>query len=49
MFSAEKETLLRSLDEIRQTNEELLPEIDPEKDIYPGCIIKHILAHIPNL
>jgi uncharacterized damage-inducible protein DinB len=46
MISAEKESLLHRLDETRQTIEDLLPEIDPEKDIYPGWTIKQILAHI---
>jgi hypothetical protein len=38
--------LLRHLNESHQTIEELLPAIDPSKEIYPGWTIKQILAHI---
>jgi hypothetical protein len=38
--------LLHRLDETRLKIEELLPKIDPKKEIYPGWTIKDMLAHI---
>ncbi len=46
MSTADRETLLARLDETRAKVEELLPRIDPEKEIYLGWRIKDILAHI---
>ena len=39
-------SLLHRLEEARIKIEELLPEIDPENEVYPGWSIKHLLAHI---
>ncbi len=41
-----KQELLQSLDEARARLEELLPKVDPAKEIYPGWTIRHLLAHI---
>jgi hypothetical protein len=38
--------LLRYLNESHQEIEELLPQIDPTKEIYPGWTIRQVLAHI---
>jgi hypothetical protein len=38
--------LLRRMDETRSRIEELLPRIDPKKEIYPNWTIKDMLAHI---
>jgi hypothetical protein len=46
MTAADREFLLHRLDETRAQIEELLPRIDPGKDIYSGWTIKDMLAHI---
>ncbi len=46
MITGNRENLLQHLDESHQMIEDLLPKIDPEKEIYPGWTIKQILAHI---
>jgi hypothetical protein len=46
MTTEDREFLLRRLDQTRQKIEDLLPKIDPEKEIYPGWTIKQMLAHI---
>ena len=38
--------LLHRMDETRLKIEELLPEIDPQKEIYPGWTIRDLLAHM---
>lgn len=42
----ERDFLLHRFDETRIRIEELLPEIDPQKEIYPGWTIRDILAHM---
>lgn len=46
MTICEKDILIYRLDETRLKIEELLPKIDPVKEIYPGWTIKQMLAHI---
>jgi len=46
MTAGDRDFLLNRLDETRLKIEELLPKIDPEKDIYPGWTLKLMLAHI---
>jgi hypothetical protein len=46
MTAADKEFLLDHLDATRKKLEDLLPQIDPQKEIYPGWTIKDMLAHI---
>ena len=46
MSTRDRDFLLHRLAEIRQKIEELLPKIDPAKEIYPGWRIKQMLAHI---
>jgi hypothetical protein len=46
MSEAERQFLLHRLDETRATIEEILPNIDPNKQIYPGWTIKDMLAHM---
>jgi hypothetical protein len=46
MPSDNKVILLHHLNESHHQIEELLPQIDPTKEIYPGWTIKQILAHI---
>jgi hypothetical protein len=43
---AERGFLLQRLDQTRQNIEELLPKIDPTKQIYIGWTIKEMLAHM---
>lgn len=38
--------LLRRMDETRSKIEELLPKVDPHKEIYLGWTIKELLAHM---
>ena len=38
--------LLHRMDKTRLKIEELLPKIDPQKEIYPGWTIRDILAHM---
>lgn len=42
----DKNFLLHRIDETREKIEDLLPEIDPDKEIYPGWTIKDMLAHM---
>jgi hypothetical protein len=44
--AGERVPLLHSLYETRHQIEELLPKIDPGKEIFPGWRIKQLLAHI---
>lgn len=46
MSTRDRDFLLHRLAEIRQKIEELLPKIDPAKEIYQGWRIKQMLAHI---
>jgi hypothetical protein len=46
MDPVDRDSLLHRLEEARMKIEELLPKIDPEKEVYPGWSIKHLLAHI---
>jgi DinB superfamily len=46
MCYVDRNSLLHRLEEARVKIEELLPKIDPEKEVYPGWSIKHLLAHI---
>jgi hypothetical protein len=46
MTAADKEFLLAHLDRTRKKLEDLLPQIDPQKEIYPDWTIKDMLAHI---
>jgi len=46
MTTADRNFLLQRLDETRAKIEELLPKVDPKKEIYPGWTIKDLLAHI---
>jgi hypothetical protein len=46
MTDSERAFLLHRLDETRETIEQILPTIDPEKEIYPGWTIKDMLAHM---
>ncbi len=46
MAARNRDLLLHQLDEARQKIENLLPKIDPIKEIYPGWTIKQMLAHI---
>lgn len=46
MTTPERSFLLHRMDESRQAIEELLPRIDPTKQIYPGWTIKEMLAHM---
>jgi hypothetical protein len=46
MPAGEREILLKRLDESRLKLEELLPKIDPSKEIHPGWSIRQMLAHI---
>jgi len=42
----DRNMLLRHLDETRLNIEKLLPEIDRNKEIYPGWTIRELLAHL---
>ena len=42
----DREFILHRMDETRSKIEELLPEIDPRKEIYPGWTIRDMLAHM---
>ncbi|MGB8212189.1 MAG: maleylpyruvate isomerase N-terminal domain-containing protein [Anaerolineales bacterium] len=46
MTSADRDILLRRLDDTRSKIEEYLPNIDARKEIYPGWTIKEMLAHM---
>lgn len=46
MPSPDRKSLLLLLDETRSNIEKLLPDIDPQKEIYPGWTIKDMLAHM---
>jgi hypothetical protein len=46
MTSEDRDFLLRRMDKIRSKIEELLPRIDPSKEIYPNWTIKNMLAHM---
>lgn len=46
MPNSERIFLLHRLDETRQGIEDILPEIDPAREIYPGWTIKEMLAHM---
>jgi hypothetical protein len=43
---SDRDFLLRHMDETRSTIEELLSEINPIKEIYPGWTIRDLLAHM---
>ena len=45
MTLADREYLLTRLDEMRGHLEDLLPRVDPTREIYPGWRIKDMLAH----
>jgi hypothetical protein len=42
----EKATLIQRLDQAHEAMRDLLAEIDPQMEIYPGWTAKHLLAHI---
>jgi hypothetical protein len=46
MLVPDLDALLHRLDKARSKIEELLPKIDPHKEIYPGWTIKDLLAHM---
>ena len=46
MTSPDRDFLLHRMDETRKIIEDLLPKIDPAKQIYPGWTIKDMLAHM---
>jgi hypothetical protein len=46
MTGPDRTALIKQLDETRTKFEELLPRVDPGKEIYPGWTIKDILAHV---
>ena len=46
MAAGERDSLLGCLDEARRQIEELLPKIDPAKEICPGWTIREMFAHI---
>ncbi len=46
MTEGERRFLLDRLDQTRNEIESLLPQIDPNREIYPGWTIKHMLAHM---
>jgi hypothetical protein len=46
MTAGKRDILLHHLKDSHQKIEELLPKIDPKKEIYPGWTIRQILAHI---
>jgi hypothetical protein len=46
MTSEDRAFLLRRMDKIRSKIEELLPKIDPGKEIYPNWTVKDMLAHM---
>jgi hypothetical protein len=46
MTVPDRDYLLHRLDETRSKIEVLLPEIDPQKEIYPGWTIRDMLAHM---
>ena len=46
MLVPDRDFLLLRFDETRIKIEELLPEIDPQKEIYPGWTIRDVLAHM---
>ena len=46
MLVPDRDFLLHRFDETRIKIEELLPEIDPHKEIYPGWTIRDLLAHM---
>jgi len=46
MHVPDRNFLLRRLDETRSNIEDLLPEVDPFKEIYPSWTIRHLLAHM---
>jgi hypothetical protein len=43
---SDRDFLLRHMDETRSRIEDLLPKIDPCKEIYPGWTISNMLAHM---
>jgi hypothetical protein len=49
MYPGGRDSLLHRLEETRIKMEELLPNINPEKEVYPGWTIKHLLTHITGL
>lgn len=42
----DRDFLLHHMGEVRSKIEELLPEIDPHKEIYPGWTMRDLLAHM---
>jgi hypothetical protein len=46
MAESERHFLLDRLDQTREEIEHLLPQADPDREIYPGWTIKHMLAHM---
>jgi hypothetical protein len=46
MTADKRDFLLQPLDETRLQIEEIIPKIDPAKEIYPGWTIRQMLAHI---
>ena len=46
MLVPDRDVLFHRLDKARSKIEELLPKIDPHKEIYPGWTIKDLLAHM---
>ena len=46
MLVPDRDVLFNRLDKARSKIEELLPKIDPHKEIYPGWTIKDLLAHM---
>ncbi|MBN1178046.1 MAG: DinB family protein [Anaerolineae bacterium] len=41
-----REKLIQRLDAARETMRQVVARVDPEREIYPGWTIKHVLAHI---
>ncbi len=46
MPDLDRKTLLQLLDDTRTKIECLLPQIDPNKEIYPGWTIREVLVHV---
>jgi hypothetical protein len=46
MTAAEKQALLQKLENARAELEDMLPRVDPAKEIYPGWTIRQFLAHM---
>jgi hypothetical protein len=42
----DRDYLLKRMDEMRSRVEDLLPQVDPQKEIYPGWTIRDFLAHL---